>query len=141
MYINGLFNDKAINGILYDPNGNIIYKGDFINDKPKEGKNLKIYEHNGEIKYEGDFLDGDYTYGTLYGYGKYFKKRRKLYEGQFKKEKYHGIGKLYKDIKIIISEFIYIMMDILIMGLLMEKEPYFIKMDKNFMRGFLWIIK
>ncbi len=95
--MNGLFNDKIINGILYDPNGNIIYKGDFINDKPKEGKNLKLYEHNGEIKDEGDFLDGDYSYGTLYGYNYYFKRRSKLYEGQFKKEEYHVFGKLYKD--------------------------------------------
>ena len=44
IYINGEFNNNIlINGKLYDPEGKLIYNGDFINENPKEGKNLKIY--------------------------------------------------------------------------------------------------
>jgi len=89
---------------LYDPDENKLYSGDFINNNPKEGKNLKIFELNGDLKYEGDFLNGMYhKYGKLYGNGEYENKgifskyKRKIYEGEFEKGNYKGIGKLYKD--------------------------------------------
>jgi hypothetical protein len=98
IYIKGLFNDKKINGILYDPDGNELYKGEFINERPKKGKNIKIYELNGEIKYEGDFLDGEYNgYGKLYEKDKLTKCAMIKYNGQFNKGIYHGLGKLYVD--------------------------------------------
>ena len=38
---NGYFkNNIFINGVSYDPDGNKIYEGEFIDEKPKEGKNL-----------------------------------------------------------------------------------------------------
>ena len=98
IYISGIFNDNLIDGISYDPNGNKIYEGIFINENPKEGKNLRIYEYNGEIKYEGDFLEGNYNgYGILYGKGSITEYNLKLYEGEFKEGKYYGLGKKYQD--------------------------------------------
>ena len=39
IYKDGLFkDDNLVNGILYDPDGNKIYSGNFINNNPKEGK-------------------------------------------------------------------------------------------------------
>ena len=41
IYFNGLFDmDNYQEGILYDPDGNEIYEGLFMNNNPKEGKNL-----------------------------------------------------------------------------------------------------
>ena len=101
----GVFKEgKLVKGILYDPDGNITYKGDIIDKNPKEGKNIKTYEISGDLIYEGDFLNGNYHgQGTLYETGKYEKKgifsvyKRKKYIGQFINGKYEGIGKLYID--------------------------------------------
>jgi len=67
IYFNGIFkSNKYFEGIEYDPNGNKIYVGLFMNNKPKEGKNIKYYLLNGKLEYEGDFLDGQYHgHGTL----------------------------------------------------------------------------
>ena len=76
---NGLSHGK---GILYYSNGNILYEGDFINDKPegngkyiwengeyyigqwknglRNGKGI-LYYSNGKIKYEGDFFNDKYV--------------------------------------------------------------------------------
>ena len=45
---------------MYDPKGNKIYEGIFINNVPKECKNIKLFDLYGNIKYEGDLLDGLY---------------------------------------------------------------------------------
>ena len=77
--INGLRNGY---GILYYKNGNIMYEGDFVNDKAegngkyywengeyyigqfknglKHGKGIEYYA-NGNIKYEGNFIDGKFV--------------------------------------------------------------------------------
>ena len=66
----GIFKDgKYENGILYDLDGKIIYKGEFLNNIPKEGKNIKLYKLNGDLIYEGDLFDFKYN-----GYGKIYKK-------------------------------------------------------------------
>ncbi len=60
-YFKGIFkDDNYITGILYDKNKSILYKGDFVNNLPKEGKNILIYKVNGKLKYKGDILDGKY---------------------------------------------------------------------------------
>ena len=93
-----------VKGILYDPEGNIVYKGEFINKNPKEGKNIKLFELNGDLIYEGDFLEGKYHgQGTLYEIGKYERKgifsefKRKKYTGEFNNGNFEGKGKLYMD--------------------------------------------
>ena len=93
-----------VKGILYDPEGNIVYKGEFINKNPKEGKNIKLFELNGDLIYEGDFLEGKYHgQGTLYEIGKYERKgifsefKRKKYIGEFNNGNFEGTGKLYMD--------------------------------------------
>lgn len=96
IYFNGIFDmDNYIEGILYDLNGNIIYEGLFINNKPKEGKNLKLYTTRGSITYEGDLLNGQYHgNGTLYVDNKFEHKFTK-YIGEFKNGKFDGHGKIY----------------------------------------------
>ena len=49
-----------INGILYDLEGNIIYEGEFFENIPKEGKNIKLNEINGKLKYKGDIFEFKY---------------------------------------------------------------------------------
>ena len=42
IYFNGIFNmSNYKEGIIYDPNGIQIYEGIFINNRPKEGQNIK----------------------------------------------------------------------------------------------------
>ncbi len=99
IYFNGIFDmDNYIEGILYDPNGNIIYEGIFTNNRPKEGKKLKLYNTHGNLYYEGDLLSGQYNgNGTLYEEDKYnydYKKFSKFI-GEFKNDKFDGFGKLY----------------------------------------------
>ena len=116
-FCEGNFKDGIfIYGISYDPEGQILYKGDFKNNFPKEGQNIQQYELNGYLKYEGDFLNFNYQgYGKLYIltsfyyllyegefinlfeardilYEKYYKK----YEGLFKNGKFNGLGKIYE---------------------------------------------
>ena len=105
IYFNGIFDmDNYIEGVLYDPDGNKIYEGIFKNNRPKEGKNIKLYNLNGELEYKGDLLDSLFHgYGILYEKGKYeenriFSEYKYLkYEGEFKENDYNGFGKLYID--------------------------------------------
>ena len=83
---------ELINGILYDLEGNPTYEGSFMNNIPKEGKNIKLYKLNTILIYEGDIFNYKYN-----GYGKlYTEKDNKLkYDGNFKDGEYDGFGKLY----------------------------------------------
>ena len=97
-------------GKLYSKNGDLLYEGDYINDKPegngkriydehiyyigqfKEGKRHgkgKIYKNN-KLAYEGDFINGN-----IEGNGKSFDENGDYYIGQFKENMRHGKGKLY----------------------------------------------
>ena len=87
----GLFNKQNYErGAIYDPKGNKIYEGIFINNVPKEYKNIKLFDLDGSIIYEGDLLDGLYDNN-----GKIFQKNMVLYEGGFLRGKYNKFGKLY----------------------------------------------
>ena len=106
IYFNGIFkNDKLEIGILFSPEGNKLYEGEFIDNYPKEGKNVTIYNIHEDIEYIGDLLNGKFDgYGKLYemldGHRNFLK-----YEGSFKDGLYHGFGKgkLFKKY----SEFLY----------------------------------
>ena len=97
--------------ILNYNNGNILYIGDFINNKIEGiGKfiwedgnyyigewknNMKhgrgtIYYKNGTIKYEGDFINGKFE-----GNGIYIFEDGGFYIGQYKNDLKHGSGKLF----------------------------------------------
>ena len=105
IYFTGIFNISKFNeGITYSPDGEKIYEGLFINNRPKEGKNLKLFDLDGELEYEGDFSDGHYQgKGTLYEKGRYesegvYSKYKNLkYIGEFENDHYEGQGKLYID--------------------------------------------
>ena len=101
------------NGTLYDLKGLKLYKGDFKNNMPKEGKNIKLYNINGNLEFEGEIFDFAYN-----GKGKTFEKNImifegifengnkvkgtsyenniKKYEGEYKNDKFNGHGKLYE---------------------------------------------
>ena len=96
--------DNYVEGVEYSPDGEKLYEGLFMNNKPKEGKNIKLYELDGDLKYEGDFLDGQFHgYGTLYEKSDYRQKRISsefnniYYIGEFKSNKFNGQGKIYKN--------------------------------------------
>ena len=96
--------DNYQEGILYDPDGNEIYEGLFMNNNPKEGKNLKLYRTSGNINYEGNILNGEYHgHGILYGKTKIERNRMQSelqfikYIGEFKNHKFNGKGQLYLD--------------------------------------------
>ena len=94
IYFKGIFcMEQYKSGILYDPEGKEIYNGEFINNYPKEGKNIRIYSLDGNLEYEGDFLNGLYD-----GKGKLYEKSKIKYEGDFKRGIFQGYGKgkLYK---------------------------------------------
>ena len=91
IHFKGLFNNQFYEkGLINDPKGNKIYEGIFINNIPKECKNIKLFNLDGNIIYEGDLLDGLY-----YNYGKIFENNKMLYNGGFLKGKYNKFGKLY----------------------------------------------
>ena len=93
IYFDGMFNmDEFANGVLYDPFGIKIYEGEFMNNIPKEGNNLKIYEYDENLKYEGVILNGQYN-----GFGKLYQKgiNSNYYEGNFLNGFYDGKGILY----------------------------------------------
>ena len=91
IHFKGLFNNQIYEkGLINDPKGNKIYEGIFINNIPKECKNIKLFNLDGNIIYEGDLLDGLY-----YNYGKIFENNKMLYNGGFLKGKYNKFGKLY----------------------------------------------
>ena len=97
-------------GIIFNKDGNIIYDGDFVNDK-KEGIGKRIYKDgyyigpwlkdkrqgkgiifykDGSIKYEGDFAKD-----KIEGNGKYVFENGNYYIGQFLNNRLHGKGTLY----------------------------------------------
>ena len=98
-------------GKMYYKNGDLMYEGDFINDKmegngkyiyedgiyyigqfkntKKTGKG-KFYNKNGDLMYEGDFIDD-----KIEGNGKCIYENGNYYIGQFKEGKRHGKGKMY----------------------------------------------
>ena len=52
MFFDGYFDmGLYIHGTLYDPEGNKIYEGQFMNNIPKESKNIHLYEIEGNLKY------------------------------------------------------------------------------------------
>ena len=81
---------RYLNGIMYDPNGNKIYEGKFINNIPIKCKNIKLYNLYKELIYEGDILDGKYD-----GVAKIYKNTKILYDGELLNGKYNNFGKLY----------------------------------------------
>ena len=87
------------NGLLYDPYGNLIYEGSFMNGIPKEGRNIKLYRVNANLKYEGDIFNYKYDgYGKLYSEIEFYKKNKEnliIFDGNFKDGKYEGYGRLY----------------------------------------------
>ena len=117
-YIGQFKNDLANGkGIVYDKNGSIIYKGDFINDKREgngkifdkdgnyyighfkddlaNGKGI-VYYKNGNIMYEGDFLNGKKE-----GNGKYNYEDGNYYIGQYLKMIYQMVKEDIIKIKIL----------------------------------------
>ena len=87
------------NGLLYDPYGNLIYEGSFMNGIPKEGRNIKLYRVNANLKYEGDIFNYKYDgYGKLYSEREFYERNKEnliIFDGNFKDGKYDGYGKLY----------------------------------------------
>jgi len=62
IYFNGIFGmDKFIKCTLFSPEGNIVYEGEFIDNYPKEGKNISIYNINGIIEYIRDLFNNQYN--------------------------------------------------------------------------------
>ena len=80
--------DNKMNGegILFDMNGNIIYKGDFVNN---------YYEGNGKLIYEdGEYYIGQFLKGERHGKGILnYKNDNIKYEGEFVNDKKEGNGK------------------------------------------------
>lgn len=96
----------------YFINKQLIYKGDYHNDKFNGFG--KLY-HDDILIYEGTFMNGEYfgkgklyknnsliykgdfINGKFHGKGKYYKNNSLIYEGDFLNDKYFGKGKHYKD--------------------------------------------
>jgi len=110
IYFDGIFEkDKFIKGTLFSPEGDKVYEGEFIDNIPKEGKNISVYNIDRIIEYIGDLSNGKYNgYGKLvenYSYGVYrgFGKGKEyqdefsefLYEGNFIEGRIEGKGKIY----------------------------------------------
>ena len=89
--INGVRSGK---GKLYDKNGDLVYEGEFLNDK-RWGKGISYATkaNDDSYYYEGDF-ENDKKHGVgvdLYGNGEVH------YEGEFKNNKYNGQGILFRN--------------------------------------------
>ena len=93
IYFKGIFNYGNYNtGILFDPYGNKIYEGKFMNNNPFQIKNIKLFNLDKKLIYEGELIDGLYD-----NYGKINNKYGSLiYEGELLKGKYNKNGKLYE---------------------------------------------
>ena len=79
-----LINGKACSVIEYDNNGQLRYKGEYLNGK-RNGKG-KEYDNNGQIRYEGEYLNGkrngkgkEYNLGKLIFEGEYLYNHRRDY--------------------------------------------------------------
>ena len=104
---NNLPNGK---GKEYYSNGNIMYEGDFVNDK-REGNGRYIWEdgenyigqfkndlsHGKGTKYysNGDKYTGDWVYDKREGNGKYIWRDGEYYIGQFKNDFRNGRGMMF----------------------------------------------
>ena len=87
MKIKGSFSqDKFIEGIYYNPDGIIIYEGEFKNENPKESNNIIIYDDDGNKIYEGEIHNGLYE-GKGIEYCPILKGRI-VYKGKFKNNIY-----------------------------------------------------
>ena len=75
------------NGILYNSNGNIKFKGIFKDDQYLKGI---LYYDNGKVNFEGLFIDQHFKKGILYD-----EEGFKIYDGEFIDDKYNGTGILY----------------------------------------------
>lgn len=86
--INGKIRPYSLNidgqGILYRPNNQIKYKGDFLNDK-REGKGEYFFE-------DGSVYKGDWKDGKREGKGVYLFKTGARYEGEWKDNSCDGEG-------------------------------------------------
>ena len=69
-----------------------IYEGEYINNIPKKGKNIKLYKFNENLKYEGEILNGKYN-----GHGKLYEEgiNSNYYDRNFVNGLYEGKGILY----------------------------------------------
>lgn len=76
-------------GMLYDENGLVTYRGSFQNGLPN-GKG-KAYE-NGVLIYDGSFENGLYE-----GPGELYRDGDLVYRGAFSQGRYEGIGELYEN--------------------------------------------
>ena len=94
IYFEGNFKkNNFVNGQLYDLEEKIIYQGDFIDNRPIKGNDIKLYDINKNLIYQGDFKDGKY-----HGFGKIFKRNILYYEGKFENDEIKGEGiKYYKN--------------------------------------------
>ena len=81
------------NGIIYDKDGNEIYKGEFVNDK-KEGKGIYYFDHDGENEF---YYDGEFKNDLANGEGMIYsnKQKRRIFEGYFINGSMEGMGKVY----------------------------------------------
>ena len=94
-YFDGFFDTGSYTyGTLFDPEGNQIYEGEFMDDQPKEVNNINLFHLNGKLKFTGDLKEGKYQ-----GHGKLYKNDNLLYEGNFKDGYCEGNGILYIDEK------------------------------------------
>ena len=73
-------------GILCDQNGNIRYKGDWVNDQ-REGFGKYNYEN-------GDYYEGQWKNGLENGFGKLYNENGNIkYKGDWVNGKREGFGK------------------------------------------------
>ena len=73
---------------MYYSNGNIIYEGDFVNNKP-EGNGKDIYQN-------GDYYIGQFKNGLRNGIGTmYYSNGNIMYEGDLVNDKFEGNGKFF----------------------------------------------
>ena len=82
------------NGIQYDANNKILYKGDFIKGK-FEGKGQFFYIYDDHDDYSA-YCEGQFKNGLLHGKGKiYYKNGNIKVDGNWIKDKLNGKGKVY----------------------------------------------
>ena len=91
IYFEGIFEKgNIVKGKLYDLKGKVVYKGDFKDERPVNGNDIKLYDLNRNLLYHGDFKSGKY-----HGFGKIYKRNILYYEGNFKNDEIKGKGIKY----------------------------------------------